>query len=119
MADSTNQRRMEMEPVSRHLGNHMLRTKNFNSYCVFATNNLNINVVSDFRGRKNQRYYDTADDDNFFEGMKIIPLQIDDLKNIIENHIGYEKLYQIFETAFQSELAPREWRDICIVKKLN
>ena len=119
LADRNNQRRIEMEPVSRHLGNHILRTKNLNSYCVFATNDLNINVVSDFRGRKNQRYYDTANDNNFIDGMKIIPLQIDDLKNIIENHIGYEKLYQIFETAFQAELTPREWRDICIVKKLN
>lgn len=118
LADRTNQRRMEMEPVSRHLGNHILRTKNLNSYCVFATNDLNINVVSDFRGRKNQRYYDTADDNNFIDGMKIIPLQIDNLKNIIENRIGYEKLYQIFETAFQSELAPREWRDTYIIKKL-
>ena len=52
LTDSTNQRRMEMEPVSRHLGNHILRTKNLNSYCVFTTNNLNINVVLDFRGRK-------------------------------------------------------------------
>lgn len=119
LADRTNQRRMEMEPVSRHLGNHILRTKNFNSYCVFATNNLNINVVSDFRGRKNQRYYDTADDNNFVDGMKIIPLQIDDLKNIVENKIGYEKLYKIFEDAFQSELAPREWRNVCIAMPLS
>ena len=119
LADKTNQRRMEMEPVSRHLGNHILRTKNFNSYCVFATNDLNINVVSDFRGRKNQRYYDTADDNTFIDGMKIIPLQIEDLKNIIEKRIDYEKLYQIFEIAFQSELPPREWRDLCIVQTLS
>jgi len=119
LADRTNQRRMEMEPVSRHLGNHILRTKNFDSYCVFATNDLNINVVSDFRGRKNQRYYDTADDNNFVDGMKIIPLQMEDLKNIVENRIGYEKLYKIFEEAFQSELAPREWRKVCIAIPLS
>lgn len=101
LSDRTNQRRMEMEPVSRHLGNHLLRTHNLNSYCVFATNELNINVVSDFRGRKKQPYYDTADENNFIEGMKIIPLQIDDLKNIIRNQFNYAKLYQIFETAFQ------------------
>ena len=118
LTDRTNQRRMEMEPVSRHLGNHLLRTRNLNSYCIFATNELNINVVSDFRGRKNQPYYDTADENNFIEGMKIIPLQIEDLKNIIKNHIGYEKLYQIFEAAFQAELAPHPWRNICIVNKL-
>lgn len=119
LTDRTNQRRMEMEPVSRHLGNHILRTKNLNSYCVFATNELNINVVSDFRGRKNQRYYDTSDDNNFIDGMKIIPLQIDDLKNILEKQIGYEKLYQIFEVAFQAELTPREWRNSCIIQQLN
>ena len=118
LADKTNQRRMEMEPVSRHLGNHIINTQNFNSYCVFATNNLNINVVSDFRGRKNQRYYDTSDENNFIDGMKIIPLQIKDLENIIKNKIGYEKLYKIFETAFKSDLPPREWRENCIEKKL-
>ena len=34
LADRTNQRLMKMESVSRHLGNHILRTKNFNSYCI-------------------------------------------------------------------------------------
>lgn len=119
LADRTNQRRMEMEPVSRHLGNHILRTKNLNSYCVFATNELNINVVSDFRGRKNQRYYDITDDNNFIDGMKIIPLQIDDLKMILERKIWYEKLYQIFEVAFHTELPPREWRNSYIANKLT
>ena len=118
LSDRTNQRRMEMEPVSRHLGNHIIRTRNLDSYCVFVTNDLNINVVSDFRGRKNQRYYDTSDDNNFIEGMKIIPLQIEDLKNIVKNQFRYEKLYKIFESAFQSELAPREWRNVCIAQIL-
>lgn len=36
--------------------------------------------------------------------MKIIPLQIDDLKNILLNHFNYEKLYLIFEDAQKSEL---------------
>lgn len=118
LTDRTNQRRMEMEPVSRHLGNHILRTKNHNSYCIFATNELNINVVADFRGRKNLRYYDTSDENNFIDGMKIIPLQIDDLKTILKKKIWYERLYQIFDVAFHSKLAPREWRNTCIVDKL-
>ena len=118
LTDRTNQRRMEMEPVSRHLGNHILRTKNHNSYCIFATNELNINVVADFRGRKNLRYYDTSDENNFIDGMKIIPLQIDDLKTILEKKIWYERLYQIFDVAFHSKLAPREWRNTCIIDKL-
>lgn len=52
LADRTNQRRMEMEPVSRHLGMHLIRTGNLNSYCVFATTYLDINVTADFRNRK-------------------------------------------------------------------
>lgn len=119
LTDRTNQRRMEMEPVSRHLGNHILRTHNPSSYCVFATNELNINVVSDFRGKKYQRYYDMTDDNNFIDGMKIIPLQIDDLKSILEKRISYEELYQIFEIAFQSDLAPREWRNTFIVSPIQ
>lgn len=109
LTDRNNQRRMEMEPVSRHLGNHILKTGNPHSYCVFATNNLNINVVSDFRSRKNHRYYDVNDESRFIDGMKIIPLQIDDLKHVIENRIDYSTLYELFETAFQSELPPYEW----------
>lgn len=50
--------------------------------------------------------------------MKIIPLQIEDLKNIVKNKLRYEKLYKIFEAAFQSELAPREWRNVCIAQIL-
>ena len=109
LTDRTNQRRMEMEPVSRHLGNHILKTGNLHSYCVFSTNNLNINVVSDFRSRKHHRYYDVNDESKFIDGMKIIPLQIDDLKRVLERHLDYPALYKLFETAFQSELPPREW----------
>ena len=75
LADSTNQRRMEMEPVSRHLGMHLIRTGNMNSYCVFATNYLNINVISDFRSRKTTPFYDPQDYSKSIAGMKIIPLE--------------------------------------------
>ena len=51
--------------------------------------------------------------------MKIVPLNIDDLKNILKNGIPYEKLYQIFGIAFRSNLAPWEWRKNCIFDKLT
>ena len=112
LADSTNQRRMEMEPVSRHLGNHLLATRNLKSYCVFATNNLNINVISDFRNRKTSFYYNTQNPDDYIEGMKIIPLEISDLRNIIEQRKKYPELYQKFETAFCSEeMHAKKWYD--------
>ncbi|MDD6484248.1 MAG: AlwI family type II restriction endonuclease, partial [Clostridiales bacterium] len=114
LADGTNQRRMEMEPVSRHLGQHLIRTGNMNSYCVFATNYLNINVIADFRGRKNMPYYDPNDYEKFVDGMKIIPLQTSELKSIISKNIKYKDLYGVFDEAYKSELKPHEWYEICI-----
>ena len=112
LADSTNQRRMEMEPVSRHLGNHLLANENFNSYCIFVTNNLHVNVLSDFRGRKHCLYYDSQNEERFVESMKIIPLQITDLCNIIRTHVLYKQLYKRFDIAYKSdEMRARKWYD--------
>lgn len=111
LADSTNQRRMEMEPVSRHLGRHLIRTGNLNSYCVFATNYLDINVIADFRGRKSMPFYDTQDYSKSVNGMKIIPLQTSELKKIISNGRTYKELYPLFEAAFNSTLPPHKWYD--------
>ena len=109
LADSTNQRRMEMEPVSRHLGRHLIRTGNLDSYCVFATNYLDINVIADFRGRKSMPFYDTQDYSKSVNGMKIIPLQTSELKKIVSNGKTYKELYPLFEAAFNSTLPPHEW----------
>lgn len=112
LADSTNQRRMEMEPVSRHLGNHLLRTGNKNSYCVFATSFLHINVIGDFRMRKMVMYCDPQDSNKYIEGMKIMPLCTNDLRCIIEHQIPYAKLYKHFCEAYDSqEMHPQKWYD--------
>ena len=118
LADSTNQRRMEMEPVSRHLGNHLIRTGNLNSYCVFATNDLNVNVISDFRSRKTTMFYDTSDYSKFVEGMKIMPLQTSDLKNIVKAHKNYKQLYVLFDTAYTKSLPPHLWYEQWIQQKI-
>ena len=119
LSDGTNQRRMEMEPVSRHLGNHILRTNNLNSYCVFVTNELNINVISDFRSRKYTPYYDTTNSYKFINGMKIIPLEIENLKAIIKSRSHYETIYKIFEEAFKCTMAPHKWYSHSIVSPLS
>lgn len=114
LADSTNQRRMEMEPVSRHLGQHLIRSGDTHSYCVFATNFLNINVISDFRSRKNTYYYDTQDYTRYVAGMKIIPLEISELKRIVKVSKTYRELYPIFDAAFNSPIPPHMWYESCI-----
>lgn len=118
LADGTNQRRMEMEPESRHLGQHLIRTGNMNSYCVFATNFLNINVISDFRSRKTTPYYAPNDYEKFVDGMKIIPLRTNELKTIVSESKKYTELYSIFENAYVSELRPHEWYGECIETKI-
>ena len=118
LADSTNQRRMEMEPVSRHLGMHLIRSCNMNSYCVFATNYLNINVISDFRSRKTTPFYDPQDYSKSVAGMKIIPLQTSELKKIVSNGKTYKELYPLFEAAFNSTLLPHEWYESCINERM-
>ena len=112
LADSTNQRRMEMEPVSRHLGNHLLRTGNKNSYCVFATSFLHINVIGDFRMRKMIMYCDPQDPDRYVSDLKIMPLCTNDLRCIVEHKISYSKLYKHFCKAHDAqEMHPQKWYD--------
>ena len=109
LANAGNQRSMEMEPVSRHLGQHLLRTDNLNSYCVFASNYLNINVISDFRSRKTTEWFDTRDTSRYVSGMKIIPLQTSELKTIVQNKVQYSELYGVFEKAFNSADRIPDW----------
>ncbi|MBQ8761470.1 MAG: AlwI family type II restriction endonuclease [Bacteroidales bacterium] len=110
LADSTNQRRMEMEPVSRHLGNHLVRTKNMNSYCVFISNIVHINVVSDFRLRKSAFYFNPHNLDDYVIGLKIIPINTSDLRYIICHKIKYADIYKKFDAAFLSEENnPKTW----------
>ena len=121
LADKNNQRRMEMEPVSRHLGEHLIATNNHNSYCVFATNNLNPNVISDFRHRKNSIYYDPKNITKSIKGMKIIPLETGDLRTIIKNRKHYTELYKIFDEAYHNDTIhdPIEWWVNCVRKSLS
>lgn len=109
LANSTNQRRMEMEPVSRHLGDYLLNHTE-EAYCVFATTFLHVNVVADFRGRKFMPYY-SSDGTRSVNGMKIIPCNTEEIKTIIQRGITYAQLYRIFEEAHQANTAPNIWYD--------
>ncbi len=108
LADGTNQRRMEMEPVSRHLGEYILNNGSNNSYCVFTTTYLDRNVISDFRNRKTYQYYN-QDYSKSVDGLKIVPLQTTELKTIIQKNIKYKKLYSIFENAYHSNEPIPTW----------
>ena len=113
---------MEMEPVSRHLGKYLLKNKSKHSYCVFLTTYLDVNVLSDFRHRKEQPYYDTSDPTKYVNGMKITPLSTDNLRTIIQNNKKYSELYSIFEQAHQMSISSEPnafiWHKNNIIDKL-
>ncbi|MDO4413302.1 AlwI family type II restriction endonuclease [Cutibacterium sp.] len=107
LADGTNTRRMEMEPVSRHLGTHILQTGNHNDYCVFVAPHIEVNVANDFRFRKNSGYWNNQGDNT---PLKIIPVDIAQVKYLVENDSRYCDLYRLFEEAYDSpELTPLKW----------
>lgn len=115
LAESTSQRRMEMEPVSRHVGNHIIESGNHSSYGVFATTLLHPNVISDFKSRKHTQYYGA--DGKMIDGMKIIPVNTGDLKAIIRGGCTYERLYSLFEAAYQhsdEHNSPLTWYETMI-----
>lgn len=111
LADSTNQRRMEMEPVSRHLGDYMLTHKDLSSYCIFITNFLHMNVISDFRNRRSMEYYGGKNGDEVINGMMITPIENEILVTILKNGVKYPQLYKLFHELQESPLAPKEWYD--------
>lgn len=107
LANSTNQRRMEMEPVSRHLGDYLL-SHDEEAYCIFATTYLHINVIADFRSKRNTEYY-SSDGSKCVTSMKIIPFETNEIKTIIQNGITYTQLYSIFESAFNANIPSNQW----------
>lgn len=106
LADGKNQRRMEMEPVSRHLGDYRIRFNNPSDYSLFVSTYLDKNVISDFRYRKIIPY--TRDEENI-KGMKIISMDTDSLKKIIENKIKYKYLYKVFDKYHEMPLETEDW----------
>jgi len=117
LSDRTNQRRMEMEPVSRHLGDYILSSGDRNAYCVFVTNFLHINVKSDFRSRRNTPYF-SSDGERSVDGMKILPLETAELRTILECNISYDALYPLFENAYRSNESVQTWYERELMRSL-
>ena len=116
LSDGSNQRRMEMEPVSRHLGDYCLAHPDDEAYCVFITTYLNNNVISDFRARKNMQYYNMSGTE-YISGMKILPIQTSELKTLIKFDVKYPQIYKMLDTAYNREGAPKEWYENNIVRE--
>ena len=73
---------------------------------LFVAGNLDDRTVKTFR---TQKYYPFEDDNTEYDGLKIIPIDIDILKVIISKNITYSDLYLIFDNAYNSEIRTMEW----------
>lgn len=104
LTEKTNQRRAEMESVSRHLGNLLLSLDSAmqeNTYGIFIAPYLDKNVINDFRSRI---YCYFENDTAYIQGMKILPLSTNDIIRILKSHIKYRDIF----LKFQSILANQE-----------
>lgn len=118
LADRGNQRRMEMEPVSRHLGDYRLANPETEVYCIFTAAYLHPNVIADFRGRRYMEYYNSAGKD-YIQGMKILPMQTSELKMLLRFRISYPELYTLLEKAYHVEEPAAKWYEENIVQKIK
>ena len=118
LTDSTSQRKAEMEPVSRHLIRNKQEFDNETSYAIFVANILNSEVLSDFRSRKNYWYKGKNDKDK--QGLKIIPLSINDVVVILEKNLNYVQLYNMFENAYNDTIInDLRWYDTLIKEEIK
>lgn len=115
LSESTGQRVMEMEPVSRHLGENIKLTKNEKDYAVLVAPQLDERIVLDFRSMKN-RYYPKGNDE-YINGLKIIPISIDILKKIINENRDYNYIYDWFDSAYKSTIPDPIWYQKEILEK--
>lgn len=103
LTESTNQRRAEMESVSRHLGNILLNLddeRKTKSYGIFIAPYLNNNVLNDFRIRKSCYW---ENDTKHIRGMNILPLDCDDIITIINSDKKYSELREDFSMLLEKE----------------
>ncbi len=106
LTDGNNQRRMEMEPVSRHLGDYRIRFNNPFDYSLFVSTYLDDNVVTTFRYSKIIPY---KRDNETITGMKIISMDTEALKKIIKNKVNYKYLYEVFDKYHEMPLETMNW----------
>ena len=117
LMDESTQRRGEMEPVSRHLGNHILKTGE-KAYCTFISPYLDINVLSHFRSLKHMGYYDPQNHNNHVPSLKVVPIKTKELKTILRKGTKYNELYSIIDNAFEAESPIPTWYNNELVANL-
>lgn len=115
LTEKTNQRRAEMESVSRHLGNLLLSLDSAmqeKTYGIFIAPYLDKNVINDFRSRI---YCYFENDTAHIQGMKILPLSTNDIIKILKSHIKYRDIFPKFQLILSNqELWGSKWYQLYV-----
>lgn len=120
LANKDNQRKMELEPVSRHLGRYMIENGN-EHYALFIVPFLDPNVLVGLRAYSKLNYYNTSNTDEYVSNLKIIPLEIDDILHLMEKDIKYDFFYDnIVENSYlNSEFDGFKWYKNILKPRIN
>ena len=103
LTNDENQRKLEMEPVPRHVARYRNEVRN-ETYCIFVAPFIDPNVAVVHRAFKNLPYYvkDINGEYKAINGTSIIPFAIKDLQKVIKYSIKTDSLYnQMKEQVFE------------------
>lgn len=118
LTKSTNQRKSEMEPVSRHMMRYLQETEEEHAYALFIAPYLHEEVLSDFRNKKTYQY--RGKDGVVRQGLHIVALGVEDLIYLLQTNSSYETVYSIFHKAiYDTEVNDLDWYQEMIQKPIH
>jgi hypothetical protein len=100
LSDNDGQRKMEAEPVPRHLAKHILEV-NPNSLALFVAGQLDRNNLVVLRNYKYSPWY--YSDEDSVEKMNILPLTVSNMIYLLKYETDFNKLENKFDTILNSE----------------
>ena len=126
LTNDENQRKLEMEPVPRHVAKYRSKVRD-ETYCIFVAPFIDPNVAIVHRAFKNLPYYVKDESGNYIavNGIRILPLAIKDLQKVIKFSIKNDVLYSkmkdnIFNTIIDNSKANGYiWYKEIVENKIN
>lgn len=100
LSDNDGQRKMEAEPVPRHLAKHILEV-NQNALALFVAGQLDRNNLVVLRNYKYSPWY--YSDEDSVEAMNILPLSVSNMIYLLKHEKDFNKLENKFEAVLNSE----------------
>tara|TARA_B100001250_G_scaffold144171_1_gene123425 strand:+ start:30525 stop:32540 length:2016 start_codon:yes stop_codon:yes gene_type:complete len=116
LSENDGQRKMEAEPVPRHLAKHILEG-NENSLALFVAGQLDPNNLVVLRNYKFSKWYSK---DQSLDSMDILPLSVENMIYLLKEEMDFE----VFESKVDELLGSqhrdgKEWYDNKIDKEFN